>query len=128
MHSKIATALVASGWAARSRRRLLAVVLLAVGLGVPFAVGCYVLFTGRSRLALSLDSGFLATVVVVGIGIAVAVGVGVAVTTNHERTLIEPGRADRARSTKTPALRVVKAHSCTPLALEGIRCRARRDQ
>ena len=72
MHSEIAAAVVVPGWGARTRRRWLAVALLAVGVVAPVAVVLYTVFTGRSRVALSLDSSFLATVVFVGVAAVVA--------------------------------------------------------
>ena len=66
MHSEIAAAVVVPGWRVRERRPWLAVALLAVGVAAPVAVVLYTLLTGRSRVALSLDSSFLATVVFVG--------------------------------------------------------------
>lgn len=66
MHSEIASAVVVPGWNARGRRRALGLVLLASGVVAPLLLVAYVVLTGRSRVALSLDSGFLAVVVGVG--------------------------------------------------------------
>ena len=66
MHSEIATAVVMPGWSARTRRPWLAVVLVAAGVAAPLALIVYVLFAGRNRVALSLDSSFLTIAVAVG--------------------------------------------------------------
>jgi len=63
---EIATELLAPGWTVRRRRPWSAVVLLAAGVVAPLVLVAYVVLSGRSRVALSLDSSFLATVAVVG--------------------------------------------------------------
>ena len=67
MLSEIALAVVFPGWAARRRLPQLAVALLTAGVVLPMAVGAYALFSGRQWIALSLDAGFLAWVIVVGV-------------------------------------------------------------
>ncbi|MFW2333147.1 LCP family protein [Ilumatobacter sp.] len=67
MHSEIATALLAPGWAARRRRPWPAAVLLGAGVVAPVVLVVYVLLTGRSWVALSLDASFLAVLLAVGV-------------------------------------------------------------
>ena len=57
---ELAVALLAPGWQQWATRRALAVVLLAVGVVVPVAVLVGALVSDRSWVALSLDSAFLA--------------------------------------------------------------------
>ena len=52
-------AVVAPGWAAFDRRRFLAVVLLALGVALPFGLLVAAVAGGRSWVALSVDEGFL---------------------------------------------------------------------
>lgn len=75
MHAEIATAVLVPGWAARRRRPVLAIALAVAGIAVPLILGLYIVLTGRSRVALSLDSTFLGLVMVVGVG---AIGARVA--------------------------------------------------
>jgi polyisoprenyl-teichoic acid--peptidoglycan teichoic acid transferase len=70
VHKEIAATLLAPGWPARRRRRPIATALLLGGVLAPAAVALYALIGGRSWVALTLDQGFLALVVVVG-GLAV---------------------------------------------------------
>ncbi|MDW3216917.1 MAG: LCP family protein [Ilumatobacteraceae bacterium] len=72
MHTEIAATLVAPGWAARERRRSVAIAMLVVGVGLPLLMALYVVVGGRSWVALTLDREFLGLVVLVGcLGIAV---------------------------------------------------------
>lgn len=57
---ELAGALVAPGWQQWSSRRALALCLLVAGVVVPLGVIAAAAFSGRGRLALSLDAGFLA--------------------------------------------------------------------
>jgi LCP family protein required for cell wall assembly len=66
VHIEIAKALVVPGWTARGRRRALAATLLVAGVVAPLLMVFYVVFTNRSWVALSLDSSFLANVMLVG--------------------------------------------------------------
>jgi LCP family protein required for cell wall assembly len=61
---ELAVALLAPGWQERSTRRALGIVLLAVGVVVPLAVVLGALVSGRGWVALSLDAGFLAWLMV----------------------------------------------------------------
>lgn len=67
MQSEIAMALLVPGWNARGRHRAPAYLLLLAGVLAPVVLVAYVAFTDRSRVALSLDAGFLAVVVGVGV-------------------------------------------------------------
>lgn len=66
MHMEIAATLVAPGWSARGRRRSIAVAALASGVVAPLMLALYAALSGRSWVALTLDQGFLALVVMVG--------------------------------------------------------------
>lgn len=72
MHKEIVATVVAPGWAARRRRRPIAVAMLTAGLLAPLLVVISTLSSGRSWVALTLDQGFLGLVVVVGVVAIVA--------------------------------------------------------
>jgi polyisoprenyl-teichoic acid--peptidoglycan teichoic acid transferase len=57
--TEIVLALVVPGWVAFDRRRALAVVLLALGVALPFGLVTAAVAGGRSWVALSVDEGFL---------------------------------------------------------------------
>ena len=68
-------AVAAPGWAAFDRRRLLAIVLLALGVALPFGLVVATAVGGRSWVALSVDEGFLLwTAVALAIGFATRLG------------------------------------------------------
>ena len=75
MQSEIASALLVPGWAARRRHRWPAVLALLLGVLAPVGLGLYVVLSGRTWVALSLDVSFLGAVVVVG-ALAVVVRAG----------------------------------------------------
>jgi LCP family protein required for cell wall assembly len=64
--TEVVSAAVAPGWNARRRSTELAGGLLALGCGAPLLVAGWAVWSGRSWVALTLDSSFLALVVVAG--------------------------------------------------------------
>ncbi len=108
--SEVAQAVLAPGWNARHRRRPLAVVLLSFGLVVPLGVAVYAAFSGRNWVALSLDSGFLAWVMVAFASALAARLVAVAELWHHA------GRPTPVRRSDLLAIGVVVA-VCAPLTV-----------
>ena len=69
---ELALALVVPGWAQRRSRLPVALALGVVGVALPLAVALWVVVSGRSWVALSLDSTFLAWVLVAFVAALVA--------------------------------------------------------
>jgi LCP family protein required for cell wall assembly len=69
---QLALVLVAPGWTWRRERRPLAAALFVAGVVVPLVVALWAVFSGRSWVALSLDRGFLAWVLVAFVAAVVA--------------------------------------------------------
>ncbi|HSH11506.1 MAG TPA: hypothetical protein VLA10_06945, partial [Ilumatobacter sp.] len=64
---QIALAVLIPGWNTRRRIPQLALALFVAGVVVPLGVAASAVLSGRPWIALSLDAGFLAWVIVVGV-------------------------------------------------------------
>ena len=72
MHTEIAATLVAPGWSARTRRRTVAIGVFVAGVVAPLVLVVYAVAGRRSWVALTLDEGFLALVMIVGAAALIA--------------------------------------------------------
>ena len=102
-------AVAAPGWTAFDRRRLLATVLLALGVAFPFGLVAAAIAGGRSWVALSVDEGFL-----LWTAVALAIAFATRIAALFELWWVSRGSQPRPRERWTM---LAAAVVCLPLAL-----------